>query len=64
MKYIRLKPFKELQAAEVGSDSDGDKIEIIETSKSGSKRSKKRGKEWYASCQETLDFSKQKYVGS
>ena len=41
MKYIRLKPFKELQAAEVGSDSDGDKIEIIETTKTGSKRSKK-----------------------
>lgn len=38
MKYLRIKPFKELRAADIESESDSDKIEIIQTKVSGSKR--------------------------
>ena len=43
MKYLKIKPFKELQAIEIDSGSDSDKIEVIETRKAtapyaGSKR--------------------------
>jgi len=38
MKYLKLKPFKELQAAESGIESDYDKLDSIETCLAGVKR--------------------------
>ena len=38
MKYLKVKPFKELQAAESGIESDIDKSETMETCLTGLKR--------------------------
>ena len=52
MKYLKIKPFKELQAVEVDSGSDSDRIEIIEdasAAKASSKRTSDNDHDDYAS---------------